>query len=147
MKTHDVFFHHRSHFVDQDPAQRTTTMEAHEPLGKKNRRAKKASTKTQQARQEALRKGLQAPRTDTPPMKEVSWEEYRRAKKEEKKLERHHAKLKREGDKKPYLQERGNCLALGKMRDDVSASSHGVVYANPFSSSSSRCSGGDGPGL
>ena len=107
MKTHDVFLHHRSYLVDQDPAQRTTTMEVHEPLGKKkNRRAKKASTKTQQARQEALRTGLQAPRTDTPPMKEVSWEEYRRAKKEEKKLERQHAKLKREGEKKPHLQER-----------------------------------------
>ena len=39
-------------------------------------------------------------------MKEVSWEEYRRAKKEEKKLERQHAKLKREGEKKPHLQER-----------------------------------------
>ena len=80
----DFFGHHCSHFVDQEPAQRTTTMESHEPLAmKKNRRPKKASTKTQEARKQALRKGLQSPRTDTPPMKEVSWEEYKRAKKEE----------------------------------------------------------------
>ena len=97
-------------------------MEAHEPSGKKkNRRAKKASTKAQQARKDSFREAVQKPRTDAPPIKEVSWEEYRRAKKEEKKHGRQHAKLKTEGKKKPYLQERDNCPALGKMRDDACA--------------------------
>ena len=122
-------------------------MEAHEPSGKKkNRRAKKASTKAQQARKDSFREAVQKPRTDAPPMKEVSYKEFRRAKKEEKKLERQHAKLKREGEKKLYLQERDNCPALGKLRADAEASARGVAFANPFSSSS-RSSGGDGPGM
>ena len=50
-------------------------------------------------------------------MKEVSWEEYRHAKKEEKKLERQHAKLKREGEKKPYLQERDTQGERGRERE------------------------------
>ena len=46
----------------------------------KSRRAKKTSTKTQAARKLELRKGLQAPRTDAPPLKEVSHAEFQAAK-------------------------------------------------------------------
>ena len=75
-----------------------------QPLAmKKSRRAKKTSTKTQAARKLELRKGLQAPRTDAPPLKEVSHAEFQAAKREEKKNLKRAARVKKAGEKKPYL--------------------------------------------
>ena len=77
-----------------------------QPLAmKKSRRAKKTSTKTQAARKLELRKGLQAPRTDAPPLKEVSHAEFQAAKREEEKNLKRAARVKKVGEKKPYLQE------------------------------------------
>ena len=118
-----------------------------QPLAmKKSRRAKKTSTKTQAARKLELRKGLQAPRTDAPPLKEVSHAEFQAAKREEENLKRA-ARVKKAGEKKPYLQEGDNCPTLAKIRGDATKSQRGATFTNPFSSSSSRASGGDGPGL
>ena len=75
-----------------------------QPLAmKKSRRAKKTSTKTQAARKLELRKGLQAPRTDAPPLKEVSHAEFQAAKREEEKNLKRAARVKKAGEKKPYL--------------------------------------------
>eukprot|EP00435_Cladocopium_sp_Y103_P074224 s180_g47.t1 len=60
-------------------AHRVSAMEAAPLAMKKNRRAKKASTQSQRDRQESLRKGLQAPRTDQKAEKEVSHEAWKKA--------------------------------------------------------------------
>ena len=114
---------------------------------KKNRRAKKASTKMQAARKEEHRKGLQAPRTDALPLKEVSYAEFQAAKREEEKNQKRAARVKKKGEKKLYLQEGDNCPTLAKIRGDATKSQRGAAFTNPFSSSASRASGGDGPGL
>ena len=110
---------------------------------KKRRRAKNTSTKTQNASKLALRKALQAPRTEAPPLKEVSYAEYKAAKREEKRNPKRNLKVKKVGEKKLYLQEHENCPALAKIRDDAEDAEGCHLYQ----SSSSRAWGGDGPGL
>ena len=99
-----------------------------QPLAmKKSRRAKKTSTKTQKARKLELRKGLQAPRTDVPPLKEVSHAEFQAAKREEKKNLKRAAKVKKVGEKKPYLQEGDNCPTLAEIRGNATKSQRGAT--------------------
>ena len=123
-------------------------METPEPLAmKKSRRAQKTSTKTHRARKLAQRKGLQAPRTDAPPLKDVSHAEHQAAKREDKRNLKRSLKVKKVGEKKLYLQEGDGCPALAKIRGDATKTQRGATFTNPFSSGSSRASGGDGPGL
>ena len=88
----------------------------------KSRRAKKTSTKMQAARKLELRKGLQAPRTDAPPLEEVSHAEFQAAKREEQKNLKRAARVKKAGKKKPYLQEGDNCPTLAKIKGDATKS-------------------------
>ena len=99
-----------------------------QPLAiKKSRRAKKTSTKTQAARKLELRKGLQAPRPDAPPLKEVSHAEFQAAKREEKKNLKRAARVKKAGEKKPYSPGRRELPDLGQnqgRRDEVAEGCH-----------------------
>ena len=56
-------------------------------------------------------------------------------------------KLMRPGDKKGYMQERDKCPALAQIREATNKAQRGAAMTNPFASSSSRASGGEGPGL
>ena len=107
---------------------------------KKNRRAKKTSTKAQEMRNEALRKGLKAPRTDVPTLHKFSAQGIKRAKER-------NFKVMPPGDKKGYLQERDKCPALAQIREAANKAQRGVEMTNVFASSSSRASGSEGPGL
>ena len=126
-------------------------MDSREPLAmkKRNRRPKKASTKTQKKRQAALRAGLNAARTEAVPLKVVAHKKYKRAKRHETKRLKRDAWVKQPGEKKLYLKEGEKCPALARVRDFANKAQRGVghLMTNPFASSSSRASGGDGPGL
>ena len=123
-------------------------MDSHQPLAMtKNRRAKETSTKAQEMRKEALRKGLKAPQMDVPHLQEVRAEEFKRAKGEETRCLKRDFSVFKEGEKKPYLQEWDKCPALAQIRDAASKAQRGAEKTNPFASSSSRVSGGEGPGL
>ena len=126
-------------------------MDSREPLAikKRSRRPKKASTKTQKKRKAARRAGLNAARTDAVPLKVVSHKKYKRAKRQETKRLKRDAWVKQPGDKKLYLKEGEKCPALARVRDFANKAQRGVghLMTNPFASSSSRASGGDGPGL
>ena len=76
----------------------------------------------QAARKLELRKGLQAPRTDAPPLEEVSHAEFQAAKREEQKNLKRAARVKKAGKKKPYLQEGDNCPTLAKIKGDATKS-------------------------
>eukprot|EP00435_Cladocopium_sp_Y103_P060938 s1215_g22.t1 len=104
-------------------------MEAPLAMKKKNRRARKSSTQSQRDREMSLRQGLQAPRTDKKPEKDVSYEAYKKAKKQERAQLKKAAKVK--GKKK---QEEPPTLA--KLRSDASKASQGIIYSGAFSSSS-----------
>jgi hypothetical protein len=62
-------------------------------------------------------------------------------------LKQNLVKIKKVGEKKLCPQERENCTALAKIRDDAKKTQRGATFTNPFSSISSRASGGDGSGL
>ena len=123
-------------------------MGPHQPLAMtKNRRAKETSTKAQEMRKEALRKGLEAPQMDVPPLQEVPAEEFQRAKGEETRCLKRDFWVFKEGEKTPYLQERDQCPALAQIRDAANKAQRVAEKTNPSASSSSRVSGGEGPGL
>ena len=90
---------------------------------------------------------MQAPRTDSLPLTEVSYAEYKAAKREEKRNLKRSLKVKKVGEKELHLQEGDGCPALAKIRGDTTKTQRGATFTNPFSSGSSRASGGDGPGL
>ena len=121
-------------------------MDSHQPLTmKKNCRAKKTSTKAQEMCKEAKRKGLKAPRMDVHPLQEVSAEEFKRAKREETWRLKRDLWVFKEGEKKPYLQERGRCPALAQIREAASKAQRSAEKTNSFASSFLRASGGEGP--
>jgi len=86
---------------------------------------------------------MQAPRTDSLPLTEVSYAEYKAAKREEKRNLKRNLKVKKVGEKKLYLQQRGNCPALAKTRGEAKKTQRSATFTHLFSSSSSKAPGGD----
>ena len=86
---------------------------------------------------------MQAPRMDALPLTEVSYAEYKASKREEKRNLKRNLKVKKVGEKKLYLQERGNRPALAKTRGEAKKTQRSATFTHLFSSSSSKASGGD----